>query len=414
MSATPDVLPGPGAPQPPLSPIPVQLRRHARVAVAITFAINGVLIGSWAPRIPALKDHLHLSAGALGLALLAPALGTVLAARTVGARTARHGSANVTGVCGVLYFLTAWLPGAAVNLPTLWLALLVWGMAMGAMDVAMNAQGVTVESHYGRPVLAGFHATWSIGTFTGALLGTAGAAWHVNIAVQQASIGAVLTIVLLVVTRQLLPDRHPAAERARRRPVLRRPRAPQARLVILGVSAIFALMAEGAVADWSAVLLREHLGVPGSRAGFAYAAFCVTMTGGRFTGDRLVHLIGRARCLTAAALIGAVGLGLGLAGNGFATIVGGFALLGLGLSIMVPVLYSTAADTDGPSGPAIAAVAALGCVGLLVGPSLIGLVAQLTSIDSALYLLPPFTLAAGALGVVGIRLSRHASRTALP
>lgn len=388
-------------------------RRRARAAIAITFAVNGVLIGSWAPRIPALKDQLHLSAGALGLALLAPALGTVLAARTVGARTARHGTAAVTRVCGVLYCLLAWAPGAAINLATLWFALLVWGMAMGAMDVAMNAQGVSVEGYYGRPVLSSFHAIWSIGSFLGALLGAAGAALGVHIAVQQAVIGAVLAAVVLVVARHLLPDpasvsaapSTPTREPRRRR--LRLPRAPQTRLVILGVSAIFALMAEGAVADWSAVLLREHLHVPGSHAGFAYAAFCVTMTGGRFAGDRLVLLLGRARCFAAVALIGAIGLGFGLLGDSFGTAVGGFALLGVGLSIMVPTLYSTAADTDGPSGPAIAAVAALGCVGMLVGPSLIGLVAQLTSIESALYLLPPFTLAAGALGVAGIRLSRR-------
>jgi MFS family permease len=397
----------------------LEQRRRARMAVALIFAVNGVLVGSWAPRIPTLKDHLHLSAGALGLALLAPALGTVLAARTVGARTARHGTAAVTRVCGVLYCLIAWLPGVAINLGTLWFALLLWGMSMGAMDVAMNAQGVSVETYYGRPVLSGFHATWSIGSFLGALLGATGAALHVDVALQQAVIGAVLAAAVLLLARHLMPDppalaaAQPAADAPCRRR-LRLPHAPQTRLVLLGVSAIFALMTEGAVADWSAVLLREHLDVPGSRAGFAYAAFCVTMTAGRFAGDRLVHMLGRARCFAAVALIGAVGLGFGLAGNSFGTTVAGFALLGIGLSIMVPTLYSTAADTDGPSGPAIAAVAALGCVGMLVGPSLIGLVAQLTSIDSALYLLPPFTIAAGALGVVGIRLSSLARSRSRP
>lgn len=383
-------------------------RRRARSAVAATFAINGLLIGSWAPRIPAVKADLHLSAGGLGIALLAPALGTLLAARTVGARTARHGSAGVTRLCGAAYCLLAWLPGMATNLGTLWLALLVWGAAMGAMDVAMNAQGVSVEQYYRRPVLSGFHAVWSIGSFTGALLGAGGAALHVPVAVQQAVIGTVLAIVLIPVTAHLLPDPASApADRPVRSRRPRLPRRPEARLVLLGVSAIFALMAEGAVADWSAVLLREHLDVPGSRAGFAYAAFCVTMTGGRFAGDRIVHALGRARCLGAVAVVGAVGLGLGLAADSFGAVVGGFALLGLGLSIMVPTLYSTAADTDGPSGPAIAAVAALGMIGLLAGPSLIGLVGELTSVAGALYLLPPFTLVAGALGVAGIRLTRR-------
>ena len=382
-------------------------RRRARVAVAATFVAHGVLIGAWAPRIPEIKAHLGLSAGELGLALLAPALGTIIAARVVGARTARHGSGAVARAGGVAYCLLSWLPGVAGNLALLWTSLLVWGALMGAMDVAMNSQGVTVEARYGRPVLSGFHAAWSAGSFAGALLGAVGAALRIDIAVQQASIGAVLAVGVLVASRGYLPDPHEPQPRSSRRRI-RRPHAPARRLVVLGVAAMFALIAEGAVTDWSAVLLRDHLGVPGSRAGFAYAAFCVTMTGGRVAGDRVVHAIGRSRCLAALALLGATGLALGLAVNVFAGAVVGFALLGLGLSIMVPVLYSTAADTEGPSGPAIAAVAALGCVGLLVGPSLIGLVAQLTSVSSALFLLPPFTLAAGALGVAGVRLSRRA------
>ena len=385
-------------------------RRHARAGVAATFVANGMLVGSWAPRIPEIKADLGLSPGALGIALLAPALGTVVAARTVGARTARHGSGSVARACGVAYCLLAWLPGVAGDLALLWLSLLVWGALMGAMDVSMNSQGVTVEAHHGRPVLSSFHAAWSVGSFAGALLGALGAAYRLNIAVQQAAIGVVLALAVLVAARAYLPDPHEPPPRRARRARLRLPRSPQTRLVLLGVAAIFALMAEGAVADWSAVLLRDHLHVPGSRAGFAYAAFCVTMTAGRFAGDRVVHALGRARCLAALSLLGATGIALGLAMHAFGGAVLGFALLGLGLSIMVPVLFSTAADTGGPSGPAIAAVSALGCVGLLVGPSLIGLVAQLTSVSSALYLLGPFTLAAGALGVAGVRLSRRAAR----
>jgi predicted MFS family arabinose efflux permease len=391
------------------APVGAGARRRARQAVAATFAANGVLVGSWAPRIPEIKTNLGLSAAALGFALLAPALGTVLAARTVGARSARHGSGSVTRACAVAYCLTAWLPAVAPNLALLWVTLLGWGALMGAMDVSMNAQGVTVEAAYGRPVLAGFHAVWSLASFTGAVLGGLGAALGVPVGAQQAGIGLVAAITVAVVGRSYLPDppREPAPALDARPPRERRlPRTPELRLVLLGLSAVFALMAEGAVADWSGVLLRDHLGVTAGRVGVAYAAFCVTMTGGRLAGDRVVHALGRARCFAALALIGAMGLAAGLATDTFPATVAGFAALGLGLSIMVPVLFSTAADTDGPAGPAIAAVSALGCVGLLVGPSLIGLIAQGAGVRTALLLLVPFTLAAGALGVAGIRATR--------
>jgi predicted MFS family arabinose efflux permease len=384
-------------------------RQRARAAVASTFVVHGLLIGAWAPRIPEIKSHLGLSAGALGIALLAPAAGTILAARMVGARTARHGSPTVVRACLVGYGALAWLPGVATNLPTLFLALLAWGLFLGALDVAMNAQGVTVEAAYGRPVLSSFHAMWSIGSFVGALLGGAGSALHVDIAVQQLVLGVALTAAVLVASRAFLPD-HPPEPTRRTGRRLRLPRRPETRLVLLGCSAICALIAEGAVIDWSGVLLRDHLHVRPGQAGFAYAAFCVTMTGGRLAGDRAVHAIGRANSFAALAVIGSFGLAVGMLTDSLVGVVIGFALLGLGLSIMVPVLFSTAADTDGPPGPAIAAVSALGSAGLLAGPSLIGLVAQLSSVQGALYLLPPFTLAAGALGILGIRMSRRSPR----
>lgn len=387
-------------------PAPAAVYRHARLAVVVSFAANGALLGAWAPRIPAIKDQLDLSAGALGIALLAPALGTVLAARFAGSAGARFGSASATRWFALAYCLLAWLPGVAGNLGLLWLALLAWGAAMGSFDVSMNAQGVTVEAAYGRPLLSGLHAVWSIGSFTGALLGALAAALNVPVAAQQAVLGAALAVLVTWSGRAMLAD-PPHAPPARSPRRLRLPRMPQPRLVLLGVAAIFALMAEGAVTDWSGVLLREHLGARSGQDGLGYAAFCVTMTAGRLGGDRIVQALGRARCLTGLALLGALGLAAGLLTDALVGAIAGFALLGLGLSIMVPTLFRTAAETDGPPAPAIAAVAALGCVGMLAGPSLIGLVAELTSVSSALYLLPPFTLLAGALGVAGARYSRR-------
>lgn len=380
--------------------------RRARAAVTATFVAHGTLIGAWAPRIPEIKSHLGLSAGALGVALLAPALGTVLAARTVGTRCAQHGSAAVTRVTAVVYCLLAAVPALAPNLAVLWLALLVWGAAMGAFDVAMNSQGVTVETAYRRPVLSGFHAAWSIGTFVGAVLGGVGAARGIPIARQQVVLGVVLAVAVVSVAGKayLADPPHDAGPRRRRRTGL--PHLPERRLLLLGAAAIFALMAEGAAVDWSGVLLRDHLHVTGGRVSLAYAAFNLTMTTGRLLGDRVVHAVGRARCFAGCAVLGAGGLAAGLAVDSLGGAVGGFATLGLGLSIMVPVLFSAAADTDGPSGPAIATVSALGCVGLLVGPSLIGFVAQVADVSTALFMLPPFTLAAAALGIAGIRRSR--------
>lgn len=375
-------------------------RRRARVAVTITFAANGFLMGAWVPRIPEVKQHLHLSAAALGLALLAPAAGSLMSMNLYGRASARFGSPTATRVGLVAFCALGWLPGIAANLPVLWIALLLWGTAIGGLDVAMNAQGVTVEQAYNRPVLSSFHAAWSLGSLTGALVGGLCAARHVPIAEQQAVLGAVLLVGVLLIGGAYLPDPPHHAD-----PLPRTRRGiPELRLVLLGVAGLFALLCEGAVADWSGVLLRDHLHVSAGQVGLAYAAFSLTMTGGRLVGDRVVHRLGREHAIALLTAIGALGLAGGLATSVLVGTVIGFALLGVGLSVMVPVVFSTAADGAAP-GPAIATVSMLGYTGFLFGPTLIGVIADATSVPFALWLLPLFTCAGGLLGIVAVRMT---------
>jgi MFS family permease len=402
-------------PEPPVAPAtvdgsidtvasPVARPVRARIAVSIAFASNGLLFGAWAPRIPEIKHSLGLNSADLGLALLAPAVGSIIAIRLIGRWSARYGTAPVTRLSALACFGLAWLPGLAPNLATLWLALLAWGATVGSMDVAMNAQGVTVEASYGRPVLSGFHAAWSIGTFVGAVIGGFGAGLHVPISAQQAVVGSVLAVAGLITGRWFIPDPAPSAEAVLRAasPSRHRWRRPERRLVLLGIAGVFALVSEGAVADWSGVLLRDHLHVSAGEVGYGFAAFSIAMTAGRLAGDRVVHRFGRRRSVGTLSVIGAVGLGAGLAIDSTPWVIAGFAVLGIGLSVIVPVLFSSAADGAVASGPAIAVVASFGYTGFLIGPTVIGLVAQGVSVQFALRLLPVFTLAAGALGLLAI------------
>jgi MFS family permease len=379
--------------------------KTARVAVALTFATSGLLFGAWAPRIAQVKSHLGLSSADLGLALLMSAVGALIALRFIGGWCTRYGTARVTRLATVACCAAAWLTGVAGNLGELGLALLVWGATIGAMDVSMNAQAVTVEARYHRPVMSSFHASWSIGTFVGSLLGELAASQQLPLWAQQAALGVGLGAACLVADRALLADPVHAAT-ARAPGVRLRPRRPPTRLLLLGLAGLFALVSEGAAGDWSAVLLRDHLHVSLSRVGLAFAGFSIAMTAGRLIGDRIVHRFGARRCVATLSVLGATGLAIGLFVNTLPSVVAGFAFLGIGLSIMVPVVFSAAAD-DGPSGPAIASVASLSYTGFLIGPTCIGLIAQGTGVDFAMKLLPLFTLAGGALAVLAVRHTAH-------
>ena len=379
--------------------------RRARIATSLVFAFNGLLMAAWVPHIPEVKHHLGLSDATLGLALLGPAVGSVLSMPLIGRATTRFGSGPVTAALAFATYLVIPGPGLAGNLAELFGALMLWGVATGGLDVAMNSQAVQIEASYRRPIMSSFHAYWSIGTVSGTVLGSIGAGVGLSLARQQTGLAVLLALVTVWCLRQFVGD-HPAQEYAAGKRVF------EFRLVLLGMAGVCALLAEGSAGDWSPVYLRDDLHVSPGHAGVGFGAFTVMMTVGRLTGDRLVLALGRSRSLALLAGIGALGMSAGLVSN---TVLGssiGFGCLGLGLSVMVPVIFSTAADGPGAAGPKLAVVSSFSYLGFLLGPASLGPLANATSVHAALWVLPTFAALAGLLGVVAVRLTARLSAAA--
>lgn len=375
----------------------------ARFAVHLVFAANGMVFGSWTPRIPEVKTELGLSAGVLGLVLLAPAIGAVLVMPFTGGWAGRIGSATATRLTAIWFFVLAAPIGLAFDAATLFVALLVWGAGIGALDVSMNSQAVTVEHAYRRSLMSGIHATFSLGALLGTGVGVLFALGSVDLAVQMAVLGAVLLTVVLVTSRAMLAD--PPGEAQEPGPLLVRPRGPQ---LALAAAAFAVLLCEGATADWSAVFLGETLDA-GVAAGAAFAAFSATMTVGRLVGDRVLSRWPRRVVIRWFATLAAGGLGLGLlvaelTGGVVAVTaaVAGFGVLGAGISLTFPALLAEAGANAPRPAEAIAAVSTGGYTGFLVGPPLIGALAEVGGVTLAVWFIP-LLAAAAALVVRGRR-----------
>jgi len=364
---------------------------RARAAVLVVFAANGAMFGNWAVRIPDVKAGLGLSAAALGGALLVPALGALLCMPLAGALSARIGSKAATAVTGLLFVLFPPLLGLAPSLPWLLPVLLVFGMAYGGLDVAMNAQAVTVERALDRPVMSSFHAAFSAGALVGSLTGALAAAAGLSLAVHLTLVGLVLLVVTVPLLPAMLPEERSAEERG---PLFA---WPHGRLLPLALIALVVLLAEGAVGDWSAVYLREERGAPAGTAGLAFTAFSLMMVAGRLVGDRIVAAWGRARAVRVSALIALAGGLVVVLAPGVLAVVLGFAALGLGLACVVPLVFVAAAGDDPEPGPALAAVTTPGYVGFLLGPPVIGGLAQVIGLGAALALLPVLLAAVAAM-----------------
>jgi MFS family permease len=350
-----------------------------RVGVAAAFVIHATVSGTWAPRLPAIKASLELSAGMLGTALVGLAVGLLAGTRLAGAPVDRFGSRPVMRAGFPVLCAALVLPALARSAATLFLALLALGLASGILDVAMNTQGVEVERHRRRPLLSGLHGLWSIGLGAGAGTAALAAALGAGPLLHFALVAVVLAAASLLLMRGLLV----APVRADAREAGDSGWTPA--LVLLGVIAFCSFVGEGSASDWSAVYLAEELSASPALAAMAFACFSAAAAAARFAADPLRARVGAVALVRGGTLLAAAGLLLGLAVHQPAAAIAGFTLLGVGLAPVAPIAFSAAGAWDPQAtGRNIGRVAGIGYVGSVSGPIVIGWLAQATSLRLAL------------------------------
>jgi len=369
----------------------------ARRAVATLFLVNGMLFATWVSRIPAIETGRGMTHAVLGLALFALALGAMISMPLSGLLISRIGSDRVCRMAVLFYAGMLPLVALAPNAFTFALALFAFGIGHGALDIAMNAQAVAVEKSYRRPIMSSFHALWSTGGLTGAALGGGIAALGLTPATHFSLMAALLGGIAWTTFRDLHPTEAPANTVADLEKKALFP-LPSRGLVALGAIALCVMMGEGAMADWSAVYLKQIVHTSEGFAAAGYASFSIAMAAGRFFGDKLSARFGPVSLIRGSALFGVIGLVLVLATSYSAVTLLGFACVGIGFASIVPQVFSAAGHRSGINpGVALASVTTLGYFGFLLGPPVIGFAAGLVGLHLALGLIVISTLFAAAL-----------------
>jgi MFS family permease len=373
------------------------------ICTALVFGVLGVGLAGWAPRVPDVKAELGLSDTELGVALLSVAVGSLIFMPLTGLLIGRFGCRTVLLVASFSFSLALVLPSVAQDLPQLVIALAVLGAALGALDVSVNAEAAARERASGRQIMGKCHATYSIGAIAGAIAGGLAAHAGVSVFVHLLTMGIALAVASLLLL-QGIPADNPVptsgtVEETRPGQLV----LPSAAVWGLGAVAFCALMAEGAMVDWSAIYLREHVSADPFIAGAGFALFSAGMAAGRLICDWVAETKGPLFVIRTGALIAAVAMGFSLAQTNPVLAIAGFVAFGFGLAGVLPVMFSIAGTGRAgmPPGAAIAALATTAYTGLLVGPAVIGLVAGLVGLPSSLMMLPALMmLVAMAAGVV--------------
>ncbi|MER7488058.1 MFS transporter [Streptomyces sp. NPDC126497] len=369
--------------------------RRARYAVAAVFAVHGAVTGSFATRVPWIQDHAGVSAGQLGLALAFPALGASLAMPLAGRISHRFGARTALRGLIALWTLALTLPSIAPNLLTLCLALFVYGATAGMSDVAMNALGVEVENRLDKSIMSGLHGMWSAGALVGSAAGTLAAHLGADARLHHGIAAAALTVAGVTACAWVL-DLQPAEDEE---PPPRFALPPRSALLI-GAIGFCAVFAEGASLDWSAVYLRDRLETSAGLAAACTTGFTLTMAIARIAGDRVVDRYGAVRTVRASGVIALLGGLLIVFAQHPATAMGGFALMGLGIAVVVPLCFAAAGRSGSNPALAIAGVATITYTSGLVAPSAIGLLAQATSLMVSFVLVT--VLSCGIAGFAGV------------
>ena len=340
--------------------------------------------------VPYAKTRLAVDDGTLGLILLALGGGSMATMPLAGAAIHYWGSRPV--IVSAALVACAILPFLAIAPTPLLLAaaLLLFGAALGALDVAMNGQAIAVQDAVGRPIMSGFHALFSVG----GLLGAASVSVLLRGGLSLRSSAVVMSALLIAIAlgyQSWLFPRGESAAGTTLKVVANR------RVLVLGSLCFVCFLAEGVVLDWSAVFLRDVRHVHASVAGLGYAAFSVAMVAGRMTGDRVTHRYGAARVLGIGAAVAAAGFLLAVVTPAVAGAIVGFILVGIGAANVVPILFSASGRVAGvPASVALATVTTIAYAGLLAGPALVGFLSDLTSLPFA------FVIVAGMLGFIAV------------
>ncbi len=368
-------------------------RRHRATRVA--FLIAGIAMSAWAPLVPLAQARSGLDTGSFGLALLCFGGGSIVAMPAAGLAASRVGArpvvlAAVVVACGALPCLAT-----VARPPTLAATLALFGAGLGALDVSMNLQAIAVERDAGHAAMSGFHAMFSAGGIFGAGGVALALSAGVDPRVTVAAIAVALVAAAFATRGELLATRTGAPARFAR---------PHGIVLVLGFVAAAAFLVEGAVLDWSAILLATVRRVPVAGAGAGYVAFSLAMTAGRFGGDRLVQRVGGRDALVAGAAASASGLAIVAFAPWTGAALAGFALVGLGSANVVPVLFTAAGrQTVMPESLAVPAMTTIGYAGLLAGPAAIGAVARASSLPIAFALLALLMAAVAATGRRALR-----------
>jgi MFS family permease len=343
----------------------------------MAFLVCGMMFGSWASRIPAIKEQAGLDSVQLGFALLGSALGSVLAMTSAGYLAGRIGSHKVVSL--MLLGCAAMLPVIAASTSFLMLAgaLFLYGAAYGSMDVCMNANGLAIERAGTGPIMSRLHAGWSVGSFIGAFSTTIALRAGLSVLQQFAVLAVAMVLSAAILSQTMLKEKHASEGSPFRRP----PR----RLVLVGLVALCALVSEGSAGDWSGVFIKDSIGGTAQDAALAITVLSAAMAVARLAGDRLTEVLGAARLVSLGAATSALGLAAALiVAQPLAAIVG-FGFLGVGVAATYPIALRAGGSQPGiTSGVGIAAVATMGSAGVMAAPPLIGIVAGAAGLRAAL------------------------------
>ena len=368
------------------SPLDVRETVHARVAVFGLFASFGIVLSTWAVHLPTLKQAVGMSNAMTGTVMLVLGVGSLVGMQISGAVVDRVGSERVAVLGGAVLAVSIMLPLTATSLVQAFAGAFVLGVAAGCGDVGMNAAAVSVERDYGRPIMAAFHAVFSVGTVVGSLIGAAGFALRLGSLAMTASI-AVICLVLVGSAAVLLRHRQARADEEPDEPA---PAAPvdgsrRMRVVLLGLLAFLLLLSEGSAMDWSSLHARQHLGASSSMAALAAGSFMVAMTVSRFLADRVAAAVGPVWMLRGGAIIAVGGMLIVILAPALPLALVGWAVFGIGVAGGLPQVFSAAGNLGGAtSGRTLSRVVGMGYVAIMGGPALIGWMVELVSWTGAL------------------------------